>query len=297
MSDDKRIIVFLHNLGNSTRMYYSLRLIDGTYSNPTRITTGFDGDSYFSHQTYGARGLAISGDGKVIAINSNSSSNNYGGLGIFVDTSSTSTPTFTLRKKIHKNVVASNGVTINSNRFGRLSEIGNYHGAALSFDGSVIVTTNGSGSNYGDNNYILYSNDSWNTFNAEEITGAQTKSVAITSNGTIVLKDKNDQKFKLYSKDPNSYSWESSEFTDNDYSNNIDMIYGFTNDNELIYSTQENDLKFLTLGEKYNYNWDVDNGTSPPDGDCRSSGHGFREASGNGYYLGGSDNIVTIGIS
>ena len=45
MSDDKRIIVFLHNLGNSTRMYYSLRLIDGTYSNPTRITTGWDNDS------------------------------------------------------------------------------------------------------------------------------------------------------------------------------------------------------------------------------------------------------------
>ena len=194
MSDDKRIIVFLHNTGNRTRMYYSLRQIDGTYSNPTRITTGFDDDSYFDHSTYGARGLAISGDGKVIAINSNSSANVYGGLGIFVDTSSTSTPTFTLRKKIHRRVVASNGVTINSDYFGKAEATGNNHGAALSFDGSVIVTTNGSSSvDFGNNNYILYSDDSWNTFNAEEVTGAQTKSVAITSNGTIVLKDKNNQ--------------------------------------------------------------------------------------------------------
>ena len=79
------------------------------------------------------------------------------------------------------------------------------NGPNTNYDGSIIVTsTDGDATK----NYILYSTDSWNTYNAVD-TGIATSTyaTAITASGTIVFLTA-DKKFRLFSKNPNSYSWE-----------------------------------------------------------------------------------------
>jgi gliding motility-associated-like protein len=273
MSDDKRIIIYaVSDRNGSSSTYYSflfyrLRQNDGTYSAPIELQDYTD-KRVLNNKVLGRdpRIARLSGNGKVIVVTGGN--NTCECIAVYNDTSSTSTPSFVFKQAIRQNETAANNVTIDTDGFGTDNmQPGN--GPNTNYDGSIIVTsTDGDATK----NYILYSTDSWNTYNAVD-TGIATSTyaTAITASGTIVFLTA-DKKFRLFSKNPNSYSWEGgSEILDNNFKTsygNNDHLFGFTDDNKLMYSTpEEGGLKFLTLGEKYNYNWDVDSGTTPPDGD------------------------------
>ena len=272
MSDDKRIIIYAVSDRNGSSSYYSflfyrLRQNDGTYSAPIELQDYTD-KRVLNNKVLGRdpRIARLSGNGKVIVVTGGN--NTCECIAVYNDTSSTSTPSFVFKQAIRQNETAANNVTIDTDGFGTDNmQPGN--GPNTNYDGSIIVTsTDGDATK----NYILYSTDSWNTYNAVD-TGIATSTyaTAITASGTIVFLTA-DKKFRLFSKNPNSYSWEGgSEILDNNFKTsygNNDHLFGFTDDNKLMYSTpEEGGLKFLTLGEKYNYNWDVDSGTTPPDGD------------------------------
>jgi hypothetical protein len=296
MSDDKRIIIYaVSDRNGSSSTYYSflfyrLRQNDGTYSAPIELQDYTD-KRVLNNKVLGRdpRIARLSGNGKVIVVTGGN--NTCECIAVYNDTSSTSTPSFVFKQAIRQNETAANNVTIDTDGFGTDNmQPGN--GPNTNYDGSIIVTsTDGDATK----NYILYSTDSWNTYNAVD-TGIATSTyaTAITASGTIVFLTA-DKKFRLFSKNPNSYSWEGgSEILDNNFKTsygNNDHLFGFTDDNKLMYSTpEEGGLKFLTLGEKYNYNWDVDSGTTPPDGDYFATVAGTASATSIAYS--GTDSIT-----
>jgi hypothetical protein len=224
MSDDKRIIVYaVMDLNGSTMtqfsfLFYRLRQNDGTYSAPIEL------DNYTDKRVLNniplgrnPRTARVSGNGKVIVV----TGGNYQCecIAVYNDTSSTSTPSFVYKQVIRKDETAANNVTIETAGFASSYYMEPGKGPNTNYDGSIIVTSTDSDAT---KNYILYSTDSWNTYNAVD-TGIDTSTyaTAITASGTIVFLTA-DKKFRLFSKNPNSYSWQGgSEILDNNFKINL----------------------------------------------------------------------------
>ena len=296
MSDDKKIIVYAvydrngSSWTNYSFLFYRLRQNDGTYSAPIELQDYTDkrvlGNIPLGRDPKIAR---VSGNGKVIVVTGGNSQCEC--IAVYNDTSSTSTPSFVYKQVIREDETAANNVTIDTAGFGASNmEPGN--GPNTNYDGSIIVTSTDSDAT---KNYILYSTDSWTTYNAvDTFIDTSTYATAITASGNIVFLTA-DKKFRLFSKNPNSYSWEGgSEISDNNFkmSNaDKDHLFGFTDDNKLMYSTPtEGGLKFVTLGDKYTFNWDVDSGTTPSDGDYIATVAGTASATSIAYS--GTDSIT-----
>ena len=296
MSDDKKIIVYAvydrngSSWGNYSFLFYRLRQNDGTYSAPIELQDYTD-KRVLSNIPLGRdpKIARVSGNGKVIVVTGGNFQCEC--IAVYNDTSSTSTPSFVYKQVIREDETAANNVTIDTAGFGASNmEPGN--GPNTNYDGSIIVTSTDSDAT---KNYILYSTDSWTTYNAvDTFIDTSTYATAITASGNIVFLTA-DKKFRLFSKNPNSYSWEGgSEISDNNFkmSNaDKDHLFGFTDDNKLMYSTPtEGGLKFVTLGDKYTFNWDVDSGTTPPDGDYIATVAGTASATSIAYS--GTDSIT-----
>ena len=296
MSDDKKIIVYAvydrngSSWTNYSFLFYRLRQNDGTYSAPIELQDYTD-KRVLSNIPLGRdpKIARVSGNGKVIVVTGGNFQCEC--IAVYNDTSSTSTPSFVYKQVIRKDEIAANNVTIDTAGFGTGNmEPGN--GPNTNYDGSIIVTSTDSDAT---KNYILYSTDSWTTYNAvDTFIDTSTYATAITASGNIVFLTA-DKKFRLFSKNPNSYSWEGgSEISDNNFkmSNaDKDHLFGFTDDNKLMYSTPtEGGLKFVTLGDKYTFNWDVDSGTTPPDGDYIATVAGTASATSIAYS--GTDSIT-----